>query len=58
MVKDGRRIRQCLCEGQEQDMIHRALFRERWLKQYPKGPFCSILGKDRPSLTVAGGINV
>lgn len=39
MVDDGRRNRQCLHEGLEVDMVHKALFREDWLLRYPRGPY-------------------
>ncbi len=39
MCDDGRRVRQCLWNGQEVDMIHGALFRENWLSEHPNGPF-------------------
>jgi RimJ/RimL family protein N-acetyltransferase len=39
MVEDGRRIRQCLWNGQEVDILHAALFREEWLQRFPNGPF-------------------
>jgi RimJ/RimL family protein N-acetyltransferase len=35
MAEDGRRIRHCLLEGFEVDVIRRALFLEDWLKKYP-----------------------
>lgn len=31
MIDDGRRIRHCLWEGKEVDVIHKALFRDEWL---------------------------
>lgn len=39
MVPDGWRIRQCLWNGQEVDIIHSAFFRGDWIKKYPNGPF-------------------
>jgi RimJ/RimL family protein N-acetyltransferase len=30
MVDDGRRIRQCVFEGEEVDIVHMALFQEDW----------------------------
>ncbi len=34
MVEDGRRIRQCIFEGKEVDVIHSALFRHLWKGSY------------------------
>ncbi len=39
MVDDGRRVRQCIWNGCEVDVVHRALFRETWLQQHPRSPF-------------------
>ena len=39
MVDDGRRLRQCLWNGQEVDQVHKALFRETWLLRYRDSPF-------------------
>lgn len=39
MSQDGRRVRHYLWNGEEVDMIHTAIFREAWLRQYPHGPF-------------------
>jgi len=39
MSDDGRRTRHHMWEGQEIDVVHGALFRDRWLSRYPDGPF-------------------
>lgn len=39
MVEDGRRRRQARWNGQDVDLIHRALFREAWLERHPRRPF-------------------
>jgi [ribosomal protein S5]-alanine N-acetyltransferase len=39
MIDDGRRVRHQLWGGKEVDIVHRALFREDWLKRHPRGPF-------------------
>jgi RimJ/RimL family protein N-acetyltransferase len=31
MVEDGRRIKQCLCENREVDIIYMAMFRDNWI---------------------------
>ncbi|MBN2564013.1 MAG: GNAT family N-acetyltransferase [Phycisphaerae bacterium] len=43
MLEDGCRHRHYLWNGQEIDVIHRALFREDWLRRYPRGPFAESL---------------
>lgn len=35
MVEDGRRLRHCLLDGAEMDLVHAALFRDDWLKRRP-----------------------
>ena len=39
MEDDGRRIRHHLWDGQEVDIVHAALFRERWLARFPAPPW-------------------
>lgn len=34
MVEDGRRIRQCIFEGKEVDIIHTALFSDQWKRSH------------------------
>jgi RimJ/RimL family protein N-acetyltransferase len=36
MADDGRRIRQCLWNGTEVDVVHAALFRTVWLARFPQ----------------------
>jgi len=39
MVDDGRSVRQCVWNDREMDVVHRALFKEAWLRQHPRSPF-------------------
>ena len=39
MIDDGRRIRHCLWNGEEVDVVHTALFRDDWIQSHPWGPF-------------------
>ena len=39
MSEDGRRVRQQIWNGQEVDVVYRALFRDEWLKRHPRQPF-------------------
>jgi RimJ/RimL family protein N-acetyltransferase len=53
MVEEGKRYRHYLCEGQEMDLVHAAIFREDWLQRYPLPVFSpeNLDNKSQPSFS-------